>query len=524
MRPIGLEPHSQRTIDGMVCSGRTDEVTRRLATFDLSNDAGPLVQQARRHIVDLGGHPTGERYRFSQEKMAATVLTNVVYPVYTRGTYIRHNTPGRWWDSLYTWDSGFIGLGLLELDRERAIDCLNAYLTEPGDPHAAFIHHGSPVPVQFYLFLELWNREPDRELLAYVYPRLRQYYEFMVGRRGSSTTHTFKSHMLKTWDYFYNSGGWDDYPPQVHVHREQLEATVAPVVTTAQCIRIAKILHMAASEMGIVQDVQAYEQDIHTFADALQNTAWDQDAGYFSYVVHDRDGNAIDVLRHESGENYNRGLDGAHPLIAGICTPEQEKRLFEHLQDPRRHWTPIGLSTVDRSASYFRSDGYWNGAVWMPHQYFFWKTCLDLGRPKFAWRIAKTGLDVWRREVDATYNCYEHFIVETGRGAGWHQFGGLSTPVLCWYGAYFRPGRLTTGFDVWIRSLNGSSDHQQLEASLRTSGRPGRTLHVVVSMDAAFDYNITWNGERCAVQELHPGVFVVALPCAQEGQLEVVRR
>ena len=34
--------------------------------------------------------------------MIATTLTNVVYPIYTKRSYIRHNTPGRWWDCLYT--------------------------------------------------------------------------------------------------------------------------------------------------------------------------------------------------------------------------------------------------------------------------------------------------------------------------------------------------------------------------------------------------------------------------------------
>jgi hypothetical protein len=77
-------------------------------------------------------------FQFSQERMAATVLTNVVYPVYTRRSHIRHYTPGKWWDCLYTWDSGFIGLGLLELDLERAVDCLNAYTTPPGDQGSFF--------------------------------------------------------------------------------------------------------------------------------------------------------------------------------------------------------------------------------------------------------------------------------------------------------------------------------------------------------------------------------------------------
>ncbi len=56
--------------------------------------------------------------------------------------WIRHYTPGRWWDSLYTWDSGFIGLGLAELDPDRAVDTLNAYLTAQDTEDAAFIHHG----------------------------------------------------------------------------------------------------------------------------------------------------------------------------------------------------------------------------------------------------------------------------------------------------------------------------------------------------------------------------------------------
>ena len=139
--------------------------------------------------------------------MAATLLTNVVYPVYTRRRYIRHNTPGRWWDCLYTWDSGMIGLGLTELDQGRALDCLRAYLTPPGDPDAAFIHHGSLVPTQHALFHELWNRTQSRELLASCYPGLRPYYRFLAGKLGSSTTRTPRSGLLKGWDYFYNSGG-----------------------------------------------------------------------------------------------------------------------------------------------------------------------------------------------------------------------------------------------------------------------------------------------------------------------------
>ena len=521
MRPIPVPPYETVVIYGLVCSGDREEVERDLAGFDFEPAAMEAINQsARAKAVKMDGAPFGEPYRFSQERMAATTLLNVVYPVYTRRTYIRHSTPGKWWDCLYTWDSGFIGLGLLEIDIERAIDNLNAYLTDPGDPQAAFVHHGSFVPVQFYLFHELWNRTQDRTLLEYFYPRLRQYYLFLSGRSGSSTTRVLKSSLLKTWDYFYNSGGWDDYPPQVHVRLNGLQGTVAPAVTTAHAIRCARILRAAAEELGASADLPLYDDDIVTFTAALQNHAWDAESGYFSYVVHDTDGQPREFLRHQSGANFDMGLDGAAPLYAGICTPEQETLLMERLFSPDRMWTPIGISTVDQSAPYYRKDGYWNGAVWFPHQWFYWKAMFDIGHPARARQIARTALDVWKQEVEASYYCFEHFIVESGRGAGWHQFSGLSTPVMSWYGAYHRPGRLTTGMNAWVRRHDFTGGSRRLEADLRLAGAEGRAATVMAAMQPGPRYSATWNGASVPFEETHPGVLEIVLE-GREGRLIV---
>ncbi|MGC9349396.1 MAG: MGH1-like glycoside hydrolase domain-containing protein [Anaerolineae bacterium] len=520
--PMFLAPGETREIQGLVCCGDPDDVRARLADFDpAGEDWDAHHAEAVTRAVDLAPNPSGARYRFSQERMAATVLTNVVYPVRTRGTWIRHYTPGRWWDSLYTWDSGFIGLGLAELDLDRALDNLNAYVTRPGTGDAAFIHHGSPVPTQFYVFLELWNRTQSEALLTYFYPRLQQYHRFLAGRLGSSTTRDLKSNLIRTWDYFYNSGGWDDYPAQVYVHQHGLESTVTPVVSTAQIIRTAKVLRMMAETLG--QPVDEYEEDIGVLSRALQRHAWDEDAGVFGYVCHDEEGEPAGLLRHESGVNYNLGMDGASPLVAGICTPEQESRLVTALMSEGRMWTRYGLSTVDQSAPYYREDGYWNGAVWMPHQWFFWKAMLDLGRADEAHRIASTGLDVWQQEVARSYNCFEHFIVRNGRGAGWHHFGGLSTPVLAWYGAYHRPGRLTVGLDMWVEALDIAEDRTVLTARLRHTGPPHHTP-VVIAVLAPGEYTATWQGEPVRTEARYPGTVEVYLPAgAKTGELRVTR-
>ena len=523
LHPIFLPPRSERILYGLVCSGSREEVTQCLSGFDPSSGACDATVNAARSKATLPrGTPAGQAYEFSQARMSATTLMNVVYPAYARRAFIKHNTPGRWWDVLYTWDSGFIGLGLLEMDSQRAIDCLEAYVTDPGDPHAAFAHHGSPVPVQHYLFQQLWNRTRSRELLEHFYPRLRQYHHFLSGRDPRSATRRMKSNLIQTWDYFYNSGGWDDYPPQKHVHERQLASSTATTANTAHCIRTAKILRMAARELGEVADIADYDEDIAVFSEAIQAHAWDESAGYFGYVRHTEEGHPNGILRHPSGANFNMGLDGVSPLIAGICTSEQQQRLLGHLQSDRELWTPIGLSTVDQSAPYYREDGYWNGAVWMPHQWFIWKAMLDLGESDIAFRIAQTALQLWAAEVGNSYNCFEHFLVKTGRGAGWHQFGGLSTPVLCWFAAYYVPGNLNGGFDVWVAAQKFDNDNTSLRASLTFDSPPGAEVALLAVMNPAHRYRAFWDGREITVRERSPGLLdLVFSPGPSPGLLEV---
>lgn len=524
LRPINIKPKSTAVLYSLACCGSRQEVETALAQW--ATDSATLekvYQQARSHVVDVQYGNNGDTYAFSQQRMHATTLCNVVYPVYTQKSYIRHSAPGRWWDCLYTWDSGFIGLGLLELDVQRAVECLNAYVTEPGS-QSAFIHHGTPLPVQHYLFLELWQRTHSLDLLKYFYPRLKQYHEFLAGRLGSSTTRTMKSNLLKTWDYFYNSGGWDDLPPQKYVHDNGLEATTTPVVNTAHAIRTAKILKMAATALGLSKDVKAYDQDIRLFSTALQTHSWDPQSGYFGYVTHDVNGRPGQIMKHKDQVNYDMTLDGAYPLVAGICTKEQQSIILNNLKSDRHLWSPVGISAVDQSAPYYTGDGYWNGTVWMAHQWFYWKTMLDLGEADFAWQIARTGLEVWKKETEASYNCMEHFLIETGRGAGWHEFGGLSTPVIMWHSAYFRPGTLTTGFDLWTEKIDYDAEAGSLVAEVVNYGN-NSSSSVIVCMKPGSSYTAQWNGKTIPVNVLSSGALSINLSSyhSAKGTLNITR-
>jgi len=501
-----------RTVWALVSSGSREHLARTLAAPADVAVLERAVAQARARAAPPPALPAGRPFALARQLIGANLLMNVVYPVYVQDRYIRHLTPGKWWDSLYTWDSGFIGIGLADVAPPLSADVLRAYTTPPG-AQSAFVHHGTPLPVQHHQLLELWNRTQDRAMLAGSYPRLRQFYDFLLGRVEGSTVAALPSGLLKTWDYFYNSGGWDDLPPQVRVHDAKMEATTAPMVTTAHAVRAAKILRMAAVELGRRGDVAGYDADIARLTRAVQANAWDPVTGYFGYVVHDADGRPRGLLRTPSGENWNRTLDGVQPLVAGITTPAQTRAIIANLRDPAKLFTPIGITAVDRSASYYRADGYWNGTVWFPHQWFVWKALLDQGESDLAWRIAHTALTAYAAEANASWISAEHFEVATGQGTGWHQFSGLSSPIANWFSAYFVPGHLTAGYDVWIRSRHVRPDGRGLAASLAIdSARDDGVISILATLAPGGSYRATWNGRAIAMVAVHDGAWEVRLP------------
>ena len=430
----------------------------------------PAVPKKTADLINVSsGNPDGEKYRQSIQSFAAAIRTNMVFPLLRGGEFIPQISPGKWWDSLYTWDAGFVGLGLQGLgETNLAAAMLGTYLTNPEDPQRPFIHHGTPVPVQIYLYRELWQNsgENEKQRLKKWLPGLVRMHNFLAGHDPYSTTDRFCSGLIQTWDYFYNGGGWDDYPPQVYMHKNNLTGQTAPVAINAHLIRTAKILLQLSECTGQEVNSNSLEEDIKRLSDALQKYRWDDKTGYYGYVLHNKNGEPDKLLRSQSGENFNRGLGGVYPLITGECPSKIETRLISHLENPKELWTDCGWSIVDQSADYYNSNGYWNGAVWYPHAWFFWKRMLDMGQTSPAWKMAEAVLKTWQKEVEQSHRCFEHFRIDTGRGAGWHQFCSLNTPVLLWYRSYFAPGAVTTGFDAIVLETKISADKMEIKVLL----------------------------------------------------------
>lgn len=509
IRPVVVKPQSEKVLYTLLSAGTKENVEKAIASFkdNLSEWEKVLKEDDYDNNNYLPGY---EKYKFSYDLLKATLFSNIVYPVYTQGEYIRHFTPGKNWNSLYTWDSGFISLGLSEVNDTLAFENIKAYTTEEG-AESAFIHHGSPLPTQFFAYSDLWNSSGSKEFLSFLYPRLKQYFDFMVGEVPTSST-LKSSGILSTWDYFYNSGGWDDYPPQIARWSEKDAGNITPVVTSSYYIRAAKIMRMAAGILGFKSDIKYYDRIIQRTSEALQKYSWDEKSGYFSYVRHDSEGNPIGFYLTKSGENYNKGFDGITPFVAGICTESQYNTILNNLFSDK-FWTNVGLSTVDRTASYYREDGYWNGAVWFPHQWILWKSLLDNGEIDRAYQLARKAMDIWSDECNRSYFTYEHFIISSERGAGWHQFSGLSSPLLNWFSSYYKIGKVTTGFEVWLENSKFTDDYTSYSANLvfdKTTKAHKRS--VIVCMNPERKYKVLFNNRQIDFKERYPGLIEILIP------------
>ena len=461
-----------------------------------------IYEKAKKDDNDICFNEAGKKYTLSTEILKSTLLTNVVYPVYRHGENVIHHTPGKRWDSFYTWDSGFIGMGLLEFSKDLCRYALDMYLCDDTNKDFAFLLHGSLVPTQFVEYLELLKRTEDKESLAFLYDKAKLYYEFLRGRNHKSTCAKFNNGLLTTYDYWYSHCGMDDYPAQVEMMAKKAQKYTCPCLSTAQIIRAGKIMKMVAYSLNRLDDIKIYDEDIAYSTKALNELAWDEESGYFGYTLYDEQGNVTGIMRTDDGENWNKGMDGIYPIVAGAVKGERKERVLAHIKNPNEMWSQAGISAVDMSASYYFDDGYWNGNVWMSHQWFVWKTMLDNGEADFAFEIAKRALDMWKDETDFTYNTYECFGIATKRGGWFHNFGGLSAPICIWANAYFRPQTVTTGFDIWTDYQH--TTETSAEISFKYYGENEKYTMVVTLSDKA-DYKAYLDDKEIEFNERNKG-------------------
>jgi hypothetical protein len=102
-------------------------------------------------------------------------------------------------------------------------------------------------------------------------------------------------------------------------------------------------------------------------------------------------------------------------------------------------------------------------------------------------------------------------MIENGRGAGFHQFSGLSTPVLMWFESYYKPFSVSAGFRTII--TDKKTDGKNLSFSIQTDSAKAS---VIVCLKEDVDYTFECDADVIKINKSAyllkfnaPGIFGV---------------
>jgi len=99
------------------------------------------------------------------------------------------------------------------------------------------------------------------------------------------------------------------------------------------------------------------------------------------------------------------------------------------------------------------------------------------------------------------------------KGKDWHQFSALFDSVLMWYTANYKPGTVTTGFEIWIEKKNFNNDFSSYEASMSFDNATAvHARNMLICMNTNFHYQTYINGEKVSFENPYDGLISIKLP------------
>ena len=104
-------------------------------------------------------------------------------------------------------------------------------------------------------------------------------------------------------------------------------------------------------------------------------------------------------------------------------------------------------------------------------------------------------MNIWKREVESTNYTIEMVNTVTGLGGWFHNFGGLSTPLIMWLRAYYAPGTVNVGFDTYLEKVRFNEDNTEADIEITYHGEKEK-VNLLAVMKEGEEYNCTLDGEK----------------------------
>ncbi|MCY3706096.1 MAG: trehalase family glycosidase [Gammaproteobacteria bacterium] len=348
-------------------------------------------------------------------------------------------TPDDW--TVFGWDSFFNALALATASGRLAWHALLAGLESQypngNVPNWRSRHAGTPdrsqPPVGSFAALKLHLTCPDEDALAAAWPGLRAWSDWWTADKGgrprregltpgllawgSDTALVPGREQVPEWEVDASGhqraaweSGQDDLPlweeAQWDPEREILAMSSVDLCSyralDLECLsRIGRILGDEAA-------ADKLEAERRGLVATMNRVLWSETAGLY-----------LDEL--PEGRSPRVAASNFLPLIAGVPSARQARRMAGVLCDPARFRGDWVLPTISREDSAFDDQQYWRGSIWPPMNYLVLQGLRRYGFDELASELAWKGALMFLADRRRTGFCRENFDARSGRGRG-HRF------------------------------------------------------------------------------------------------------
>lgn len=284
----------------------------------------------------------------------------------------------------------------------------------------------SQPPVGAYIVLKNYERNADIEQLRWAYPRLKKWHEWWLANRGDGQPWRDGNHNgLLEWGSdrgaTFSVGGrgflvqakwesgmddspmYDDvaYNPKTYTMELDDVGLNSLYALDAECL--AKI----AAILGYEDDNRRFVADYDRVKSLVRKLLWNEQDGIFENRYWDGH-----FSKRLSPTNF-------YPLLAGIATPEQAKRMVrEHLLNSKEFWGKYVIPTISRNDPAFQDQYYWRGDIWGPTNYLVYQAINRYGEDEVALEFAEKSYDLFMEDWQANQRTNEQYYAWGGSAGG----------------------------------------------------------------------------------------------------------
>ncbi len=212
-----------------------------------------------------------------------------------------------------------------------------------------------------------------------------------------------------------NSPMYDDIPFDSERHIMKLADVGLTGLYLADCEYLAELAKVIGRE-DVIPELQSRAS---LCKDGMQQL-WDEEFGMFCN------------RRTDTGEFSHRiSPTNFYALFSDQVTPEQNRRMMEHLYNPEEFWGDYVIPTIARNDPAYPEQDYWRGRIWAPTNFLAYLAMRKQNLQKECADLAEKSRDLLLKEWREHGHVHENYNGSTGEGCDrgnsdkFYHWGGL---------------------------------------------------------------------------------------------------